>query len=131
MFFLVGIIVVEAYSLRLSVMELESITPTRLGPALPTSQSPAVGGAGPGPSQKADRARPETPHSCDGARRNSCTDRPSSARHSRPISRPPWGVPGRVRHKRPTTSRPAPPKAVTEPSVTLVRSATFAPENTH
>jgi hypothetical protein len=73
MFFLVGIIV-EAYSLRMSVTKLGSITPTGLGPALPTGQSPTVGGAGPGPSQKADRAQPGTPHGCDGARRNSCTD---------------------------------------------------------
>ncbi len=61
MFFLVGIIVIEAYSLRLSVTELGSITPTELDPALPTDQSPAVGGAGPGPSQKVNRARPGTP----------------------------------------------------------------------
>jgi hypothetical protein len=31
------------------------------GPALPAGQSPAVGGAGPSLSQKADRARPGTP----------------------------------------------------------------------
>ncbi len=30
------------------------------GPALPAGQSPAVGGAGPGPSQKTDWARPGT-----------------------------------------------------------------------
>jgi hypothetical protein len=58
-----------------SVTELGSITKGRPGPARhsrtpgvpPTG--PAVGGAGLGPSQKADRARPDTPHGCDGARR--------------------------------------------------------------
>jgi hypothetical protein len=39
-------------SLRLSVTELGSVRPTGLGPALSGGQSPAVGGAGPGPSQK-------------------------------------------------------------------------------
>ncbi len=61
-------------SLRLSVMELGSITEGRLGPARhsrtpgfpPTG--PVVPGAGPGPSQKANRARLGTPHGCDGAR---------------------------------------------------------------
>jgi len=40
----------------------------------------------------------------------SVTDgRPGPARHSQPVSRPPWGVPGRVRHRRPTRPGPAPP----------------------
>jgi len=41
------------------------------------------------------------------------------------------GVPGQVYHRRPTGPDPAPPTAVTEPIVTLVRSATFTLENTH
>ncbi len=38
------------------------VRPTGLGPTLPAGQSPDVGGAELGPSQKADRARPGTPH---------------------------------------------------------------------
>jgi len=63
------------HSLRSSMTELESVTEGRPGPAQhsrtpgfpPTG--PAMGGARPSPSQKADRARPDTPHGCDGARR--------------------------------------------------------------
>jgi len=44
------------------------------GAPLPAGQSPAVGGAGSGLSQKADRAWPGTPHSCDRARRNGPTE---------------------------------------------------------
>ncbi len=85
------------------------LTLPRPSPALPAGQLPTVGGARPGPSQKADRARPGNPHGCDGARRNSCTDRSSPAWHSRPVSRLPWRVPGWVRHRRPTGLGPAPP----------------------
>ncbi len=63
------------HSLRPSMTELGSVTEGRPGPVWhsrtpgfsPTG--PAVGGAGPGPSQKADRAQPDTPHCCDGAQR--------------------------------------------------------------
>jgi len=51
-------------------MELGFVRLTGPGPTLPAGQSPAVGGAEPGPSQKADRARPGTPYGCDEARRN-------------------------------------------------------------
>jgi hypothetical protein len=98
-------IILYINSLRLSVTELGSVRPT------------VVGGAGEGPSQHAARARPGTPHGCDGAQHNSCMDRPSSARHSRSVSRPPWGVPGRVCHRRLTGPGLAPPTAVTQPGI--------------
>jgi hypothetical protein len=98
------IIILYINSLRLSVMELGSVRPIGLDPALPAGQSPAVGGVGPGSSQKADRARLGTPHGCDGARRNSCTDRSSPARHSWLVSRPPWGC----RVESVTEGRPSP-----------------------
>jgi len=62
------------HSLRPSVTELGSITEGRPGlaqhsrtPGFPPT-GPAVGGAGSGPSQKADRVQPGTPHDCDEAR---------------------------------------------------------------
>jgi len=48
-------------SLRLSLTGLGFVRLTGPGLAFPAGQSPAVGGAGPGLSQKADRARPGTP----------------------------------------------------------------------
>ncbi len=62
------------HSLHPSVTELGSVTEGRSGPVRhsrtpgfpPTG--PVVGGAGSGPSQKADRAQPNTPHGCDEAR---------------------------------------------------------------
>jgi len=61
-------------SLRSSVMELGSVTKGRLSlarhsrtPGFPPT-GPVVGGVGPGPSQKADRAQPSTLHDYDGVR---------------------------------------------------------------
>jgi hypothetical protein len=59
-------------SLRPSVTELGSVTEGRSGSARTPGFPPtglAVGGAGLGPSQKADRAQPDTPHDYDRARR--------------------------------------------------------------
>jgi hypothetical protein len=88
------------------VTELGSITEGRPGPArhcwtlrFPPIE-PTVGGARSGLSQKADRARPGIPGLSDFHQ-----------------SSPPWGVLGRVRHRRPTGPGPAPPMAVTEPGV--------------
>ncbi len=72
---LVLVVAYLIYKFITSVMELGSITEGRPGlarhsrtPGFPPT-GPVVRGAGPGLSQKADRAWPGTPHSCDRARR--------------------------------------------------------------